>query len=83
MIGLDPKYIKVVILLQHNSYTTTLASWTMIYGLCHLMTCGNNNWEPTSTQITVNAFQSNACKWRNRLCFLFVLFTVLLQIKSN
>lgn len=48
------------------------------------MTCGNQNWEPTSTQITVNAFQTNACKRRNRVCFILVLFIAdFLQSESN
>lgn len=55
---------------QHYSTTASGSVGFWLDGLCHLMTCGQQDWEPTSKQITVKASQTNACKWENLLCFI-------------
>ena len=56
--------------IQQYSTTASGSVGFWLDGLCHLMTCGQQDWEPTSKQITVKAFQTNACKWENLLCFI-------------
>lgn len=65
---LDQIHSKILIMKQKQiprSYSNNCANAlaaARVDGLCHSMTCGGNDWEPLSGEITADASQTAACK---------------------
>lgn len=54
-----------------NNCTNALACAAAgVDGLCHSMTCGGNDWEPLSGEMTAGASQTVACKLERVHCFI-------------